>query len=1175
MKKTLFFLLSLLVMTSSIAAQSRLSGRVTTKAQEPVVGASITVPGTTYSTVTDIDGYFELNVDKGEKLEVNYKDYPVATVTATPGMQIVLQGGEFVAIPLSEAPQKAPANAATRIVGRLVEENGQPVSAYATVSLGNQNISTTTNERGEFSMSYLEAMDEEVIIEAMGYVPNIVIVSLENGQTTDLQDVVMLPDLSRAAQEEVLLNLAEADLNDDEGKSQSVSSASSASQDVFNTTTSFAWSTGRYRNRGYEQRYEKNYINGLAFNTAERGTFSFSSMGGLNDASRNKEVVNNIEAANFTFGDIGNSTNYLMDASRYAQGWKVGVAGTNRQYKGRVNATYATGPLNSGWSFIAQIAWRYSPYINQKGIIGEGIAYNSGGYFLSAQKDWQNGHRLSLITFGAPTERGQSGAVTQEVYDLTGSINYNPYWGYCGGKVRNSRIVKSFDPTGIVSYEWQIDPMQRLRASAGYHYAFYSNSALTFYNAPDPRPDYYRNLPSFLYDGQFTGYGELISKDNTSAQNPLGLVGPDGTIAELTYNGNIVGHSMDMSTYQQLTDLWKSRDNKTTQIDWDGIYAANQANNLADPTASASYIQERRHNDLQEAIINLNYSNSKFSHLKITAGLDGKFAQGIHYKSVDDLLGGYQWIDVDAFAERDIKDLATNIGLTQVEIENVKQNDIYHHNQVKHNGDRFGYNYYMNMIQANVWAQNEWTFNEFDFYYALKVAYSSMQRNTTMINGRAWYLDVIAASAGINTDRYYGKNAIDIRNGIELPMYQGFDHHFVDPAFKMGFTYKINGRNRIKFNAIAQTEAPLARDAYVSARVHDAVINSIYTHDQAKNLAEYYAASQKIVGGDLTYEFNYPIVRGRITAYYTQFWNGSEMNGYYDDNARTFVNQTLTGIDRVHRGIEAAAAVKLGTYFTLTGAVNASDQRYTSNAFAHTSAENGMSFGTRVDDDGFETPILEFADSIYMKGLHVANGPQLSASLKLSFFHSKMWFADITCTYYDWNYLDIAPSRRMKGLYYGTRDDGSSVNGWYGDVSSGVGQTVIEARVLDENKQPVCDKFGTPLLQYPYNLMTAQESLVSSNVWNRFVFDLSVGKLIYLPNRQQLSINLSVTNFTNNTKLKTGGYQQARLPRSNVQQQTDDQGNAKSVLMPNAWKFPSKYYYAWGANFYLSLTYKF
>ncbi len=1058
---------------------------------------------------------------------------------------------------ISEQTGSSPA----RLVGKLVNEDGQPITGYATISLVNQNISTTANEQGEFSLSYLEAMDEEVIVEAEGFIATIELVEIVAGQTTNMGEIVLKADIAREAQEEILLNLAGADLNDDEGKSQSVSSASSASQDVFNTTTSFAWSTGRYRNRGYEQTYEKNYINGLAFNTAERGTFSFSSMGGLNDASRNKEVVNNIEASNFTFGGVGNATNYLMDASRYAQGWKVGVAGTNRQYKGRVNATYASGPLNNGWSFIAQIAWRYSPYIDAKGIIGEGIAYNSGGYFLSAQKDWQNGHRLSLITFGAPTERGQSGAVVQEVYDLTGSINYNPYWGYCNGKVRNSRIVKSYDPTAIVSYEWQIDAMQKLRASVGYHYAWYSNSAITFYNAPDPRPDYYRNLPSFLYDGQLDANGQLIVKDNTGLQNPLGPVSPDGTIPEQYYNGNLVGHSMDMATYQKLTDLWKARDNDVTQISWDALYAANQANNISDPKGSASYMQERRHNDLQEAILNLNYTNSKVNHLKVTVGLDAKYAQGIHYKSVDDLLGGNQWIDVDPFAERDIKDLATNIGLTQNGIENVKQNDIFHHNQAKREGDRFGYNYYMNMVQANIWAQNEWTFNEFDVYYALKVAYSSMQRNTTMINGRAWYLSIINSAFAAN---YLGKNTADIQAGRELPMYVGNDHHFVDPAFKFGFTYKINGRNRIKFNALAQTEAPLARDAYVSSRVHDAVIQPIYTHDAAKNLAEYYAASQKIAGGDLTYEFNYNPIRGRITAYYTQFWDGSEMNGYYDDEARTFVNQALTGINRVHRGVEAAAAVKLGTYFTLTGAVNYGDYRYTSNALSITSAENGMSLGeTRTG-----SPILEMTDSVYMNGLHVATGPQLTASLKLSFFHSKMWFADITCTYYDKNYLDVAPSRRMKSLYTGYTIDGTPVDGGYYKIGNCVNQGVVDGGALTGEY----DKFGTPILKYPYNLVAEQESLVSTNVWNRFIFDASVGKLIYLPNRQQLSVNLTISNFTNNTKLKTGGYQQARLARGTQQGQPNTNN---SVLMPNAWKFPSKYYYAWGTNFYLSLTYKF
>ena len=86
------------------------------------------------------------------------------------------------------------------------------------------------------------------------------------------------------------------------------------------------------------------------------------------------------------------------------------------------------------------------------------------------------------------------------------------------------------------------------------------------------------------------------------------------------------------------------------------------------------------------------------------------------------------------------------------------------------------------------------------------------------------------------------------------------------------------------------------------------------------------------------------------------------------------------------------------------------------------------------------------------------------------------------------------------------------------------------------------------------------------------MIDASVGKLIYLPNRQSLSINLSVTNLANNTHFKTGGYQQARLPRQTRQGVADTEN---SVISPNVWKFPAKYYYAWGANFFLNVTYKF
>lgn len=39
--------------------------------------------------------------------------------------------------------------------------------------------------------------------------------------------------------------------------------------------------------------------------------------------------------------------------------------------------------------------------------------------------------------------------------------------------------------------------------------------------------------------------------------------------------------------------------------------------------------------------------------MKLTAGVEAKYAKDMNYKTMDDLLGGNQWIDIDQFAERD------------------------------------------------------------------------------------------------------------------------------------------------------------------------------------------------------------------------------------------------------------------------------------------------------------------------------------------------------------------------------------------------------------------------------------------------------------------------------------------------------------------------------------------
>ncbi|MEE0860747.1 MAG: carboxypeptidase-like regulatory domain-containing protein, partial [Paludibacteraceae bacterium] len=252
--------------------------------------------------------------------------------------------------------------AQTSLKGRVIDQATKTAVVGAKVTLANQNISTTTNSLGEYTLLYLEAMDEEIIVEADGYIAAIELVNLVANRINQMSDIQLQQDIIAQTQSEILLNLTEEEMSDDEGRSQSQASSSSASTDVFNSTTSYGWSTARYRSRGYDSRHETYYIEGLHFNSQERGNFNYSAMGGLNDASRYKEVLNSMEATNFSFGGVAQSTNYLMNAARYAQGWKVGLAGTNRNYKARVNATYASGLMENGWAVIAQLAYRFSPY---------------------------------------------------------------------------------------------------------------------------------------------------------------------------------------------------------------------------------------------------------------------------------------------------------------------------------------------------------------------------------------------------------------------------------------------------------------------------------------------------------------------------------------------------------------------------------------------------------------------------------------------------------------------------------------------------------------------------------------------------------------------------------------------------------------------------------------------
>lgn len=911
-------------------------------------------------------------------------------------------------------------NAQTKLKG-IVKVAGTEVPIQgAKVTLLQQNLSTQTNEKGEFSLSYIEAGDEELSIAKDGYFAQIKLIKIRKDVTTDLGVLYLIADTQAEAKLDIVMQLNENELDDAENGSGRGSSTMLNSKDVYTNKTSYSFSPMRFNVRGYEQAYESTYINGISFNGLERGGFNYSMLGGLSDATKYKDEFDGLQPNSYSFGGIGGSTNINMLASAIPMGSKIGVANSNRSYKYRTSFMHSTGLMNNGWAFAASGVIRYA----NEGI-NEGTFYNSAAYFLSAEKRLNDKHTLSAVTFGAPTKRGQSSPSTQEAYYLTNSIYYNSYWGYQNGKKRNSRVVNSYDPTIILNHDFKIDQNKRLRSGLAFHYSMYSNSALTFFNAPDPRPDYYRNMPSYQFDGQ---------------------VGLDGYI-----NGQ-----PNSGIMSDLTNLWKSRDPQATQIDWNWLYQSNYRNNAVNPTGNARYALERRHNNLMETMLNTLYTHQFNKSLKITVGVDAKYSKGIHYKTMDDLLGANQWIDIDQFAERDLT--GNLLGKDPIIVQNNTQDP----NRIIGKGDIFGYNYSLDIVNANIFAQNEWKFSSFELFYALKISYSEFSRFGKMENGRA------------------------VVEGVQS-FGRGKKYSDITPSVKLGGSYLIDNHNKLVINGLYENRSPIPTNAYISPRIKDTFVKGLIP--------------EEVISADISYQFNYRSIKGRITAFNTLINNGVDLSSYYDESNRTFVNHSLTGIDKSYKGIELGVSVKLNSSFTLSLAGTVAEYIYTDTITGILSPENGA--------------FADVEDKIMFKGLKLATGPQTAGSIALDYFHPKMWFVGVTLNYFDNNYIDVAPLRFT--------------------------QKYIALYSNDFLKES----------------LASQEKLKGG-----FMLDFSIGKVLYLKNRRSLNFNISANNLLN-SKLITGGFQQARIPY-------DD-----NAVTGNVYKFPSKYYYALGANYFATVSYKF
>jgi hypothetical protein len=556
------------------------------------------------------------------------------------------------------------------VKGILKDELNQPINKAKVIVQGTS-IETQSDSTGSYELNNvpygthtIEVTDgnatlltEAIVVDQPSMEKSFVVVTNPITETNDLPTISLADDEIR------------------ESASSNVSSVLSAGRDPFNSASSFVFSIARFRVRGYDSDNAPGYMNGAVVTDLANGRVEYNIWSGLNDVVRSRDNSLGLSPSNFAFGGIGGGSSIDSRASKQRKQFSVSYASSNRVYDNRLVVTYGSGVSSKGWSYSLSGSRRWA----EEGYIA-GTFYDGTSFFGSLEKSINKFHSLSLTAFGAQTKSGRSTAVVQEMYDLAGSNYYNPLWGYHDGKKRNAAVGNNFQPIGILSHEWKFNEKSSLETAVTYQSGKNSISGIDWFNAADPRPDYYRYLPSF--DPAYGDNPDAFAKDSTMLANLL------------------------------------STNESMRQINWNKIYEANQLHD------TAKYIISNRVTDADRFSFNSTFNSEINDNLSFTAGLSYQKQDLNYYKEVEDLLGGKYFVNLNQFADQ-----------TSIEDSSIVQNDLNNPNARIVEGDRYGYDYVAHLQKASVWAQGVWKYTKVDFFLAGQLTMDNFYREGNVRNG--------------------------------------------------------------------------------------------------------------------------------------------------------------------------------------------------------------------------------------------------------------------------------------------------------------------------------------------------------------------------------------------------------------------------------------------------------
>ena len=888
-----------------------------------------------------------------------------------------------------------------------------------TVTIEETSQSVQTDSSGEFSFTSNVPLGEQVLsLSKSGYIRGRFPIVVNEGQTLEITDMFLKIDVSDSA-DLFTITLSDDELNDDTSGADNISGLLSSSQDVFQRTAAFEFSSSFFKVRGLDSENGIVLMNGIEMNKMFNGRPQWSNWGGLNDVMRNQELTSGIIPSAYSFGGILGSSNINVRASMYRRGGRITYSSSNRSYTNRLMATYNSGVVEGGWAYALSVGRRWGNEGYQ-----DGTFYDANSFFASVEKRINDKHSINVTGVLAPNRRGKSSPNTQEVYDLK-DIKYNEYWGYQDGDKRNSRVKRLVEPIVMLNHYWTISDKTNLNTNFGYQFGELGNSRLDFSGGANPSPSYYQKLPSYFL------------ADNN---------GPD-------YAGAYVAEQEFINN---------------GQLDWNRMYDANITNNIGNNNAAYILYEDRA--DDKQFTANTILNSEINENITLNASLNYKKLKSENFAEITDMLGSTTgYLNVDSF-------------------------DGYQYNMqnpdfVANEGDKFRYNY---AIDANVvggFVNALFKYNKVDFYLAGNYTSTQYQRE------------------GLYQHEAYENNSFGKGEKIK---FNGF-------GAKGGFTYKISGKHLIDFNGAYISKAPTIRNTFSNSREnHDIVGMNNGVSINGNGISE-----EKITSADVSYIFRSPIVKARLTGFYTAIEDANEISFYYADglssvdinenNTSAFVQEVLQGVSKKHFGAELGIEAQVTPTIKLKGAASVGQYTYDNNPNLY------------LTSDDFSNGYLDFGKA-NLKNYKLAGGPHRAYSTGFEYRDPDYWWFGATTNFFSNAYVDVSPLTRTENFY------------------------------LDQD--------GLPFVDFDEDIAT---ELLKQEKFKDYIVVKLIGGKSWKVGDYFIGLFASVNNLLDK-EYKTGGFEQGR--NANYRELRDDIGNPKRVFGP-------KYWYGRGTTYFLNLNVRF